>query len=74
MGDDEVSGNIRKQLVQTLDNMQSVLSNSLLSFNECVKQYCDSMQKSFDETATPYDDTGLATLHQNAKKQAVDSV
>lgn len=74
MGDDDVSGKIHKQLLRTLDNIQSVLSNSLETFHECLKQYSDSTQKSFDETTTPYDDNELATLHQNAKKMAIEMV
>lgn len=73
MGDDEVSNEFREKLQQDLEGIQSALVTILESYNECLKYYSATLQKSI-EGDSYQSQNDLIKLHQNTKNEARNQV
>lgn len=73
MGDDEISNSFRVKLEETLKKFQTIMSQTLDTFDHSTKHYNNKMQTSIDGVAY-LSDGDFSNLHQNARNEAVAQV
>lgn len=73
MGDDEISNGSRAKLEQDLNNYQSVLSQTLDSFNHCRNEYSRRMQESLNGVEY-FSLNEFMTAHQNIRNEVIAQV
>lgn len=73
MGDDEISNEFRGKLEQDLNNYQSVLSQTLDSFNHCPNDYSRRMQESLNGVEY-FSLSEFMSFHQNIRNEAIAKV
>lgn len=74
MGEQDIWSNTRDKLVQDLENKQSSLNSSLLSYLEFVQSYNSSMMKLVKDAVSFLKPLEMQSFHQKIKKEAMGKV
>lgn len=73
MGDDEISSSFRVKLEENLKKFQTIMSQTLDTFDHSTKYYNNKMQTSIDGVAY-LSDGDFSNIHQKARNEAISQV
>lgn len=74
MGDDEVTHVFSKELKHEVDRYSHVLDKMFIIYSECLRFYCDSMQRSMESMQSFAIKADFMRLHEKAKNESMTQV